>query len=220
LFELDPPPPKPPGRSRKIVLCLSCGATGIFNPVGPNKVPAWLCQHYPACDSYVGVHPGTENALGTMANAELRSERVKAHGWIDRIWRGKMTPTRKEVYQLISQSIGVRHFHVAQCDQALLVKLSARRADIERAFVGLAPATGPAPIVSAGPPLITPNHSLTREIVSDMGQSPLDALFGDLTRRLWPTDPGGRAAAKLCVQMGSAQSHLDIAGKRWISKVR
>lgn len=155
MLEFEPFTTRAPGRSRKKVLCQTCGATGIYQPVGPNGVPAWLCRAYPACSSYVGVHAGTENALGTMANAELRAERVKAHGWIDRLWRGKKTPTRTEVYQVVSQFLGVRHFHVAQCNLAQLAKLSVRRADIERVLGRLSPAQAPGPATA-------PSHLVRR----------------------------------------------------------
>lgn len=194
MVELDPLARKIPGRSRKKVLCLTCGAGGIFTAVGPNRVPAWLCQNYPTCGSYVGVHPGTENALGSMAGGELRAERVKVHGWIDRLWRGKKTPTRKEVYQLIAQASGVRHFHVAQCDQPMLVKLSARRAEIERAF-GRLVAT-PVPTMTEQPPaVINPTPVPAGQIVSDIDKALMDALFVEADRRTWPVDQGGKAAA-------------------------
>ena len=219
MVELDPLTPKIPGRSRKKVVCITCGAGGVFAAAGPNQVPAWLCQNYPTCDSYVGVHPGTENALGTLANAELRAERVKAHGWIDRIWRGKRTPTRKEVYQLIAQAIGVRHFHVAQCDLPMLVRLRTCRADIERTFGRLEPIPGPTmPDQDAVPTNSEPVQD--GQLVSDIDKALVDALFVKGDRRTWPVDQGGKAAATRCVQKGYANSYLDAAGRRWISKAR
>lgn len=116
------------------VTCVTCGGVGILAEKGPNNVPAWLCEAYPGCNSYVGVHPGTTLALGTMAGPELRAERLKTHRWMDRLWRGKISPTRKEVYQLVGKVLGIRRFHVAQADLPLLEKLALRRATIERAF--------------------------------------------------------------------------------------
>ena len=205
MVALDPLRTKPPGRSKKTVVCLTCNSQGVFTVAGPNRVPAWLCMHYPICDSYVGVHPGTEIALGTMANAELRAERVKAHLWVDRLWRGKKSPTRKEVYQLVAQVIGVRHFHVAQCDMPLLGKLRACRADVERAFGRVAE------------PEVT---DTTLETVSDLDLALMGALFEKGERRIWPTDPGDRAVAIRCVRMGYAISYIDAAGRRSISRTR
>lgn len=43
-------------------------------------------------------------------------------------------PTRKEVYQLVSQALGVRNFHIARADMNALKRLETRRQAIERAF--------------------------------------------------------------------------------------
>ena len=132
---LEPISPIPSRKkSNKWVICLTCGAGGVYTTAGPNHVPAWLCFYYPDCDSYVGVHKGTESALGTIAGPEIRVRRSAAHVWIDRLWRGRESPSRKEVYQLISHVVGMKHFHVAQCDGALLERLELRRREIEQAF--------------------------------------------------------------------------------------
>lgn len=39
-----------------------------------------------ACDAYVGVHKGTSNALGRLANKELRYWKKEAHSKFDPIW--------------------------------------------------------------------------------------------------------------------------------------
>lgn len=119
-----------PGNSRKRVSCSTCGSDGVYTAVGPNRVPAYVCKTG-GCDSYVGVHKGTENALGTLAGPELRTKRLAAHRWIDRLWRGKAKPTRREVYRIIGRVLGIRHFHVAQCDMSQMEMLEARRGEIE-----------------------------------------------------------------------------------------
>lgn len=185
MVELETLTRKEPGKSRKKVICNSCAGLGIFSALGPNNAPAWLCLNYPACDSYVGCHPGTENALGTLANAELRAARVKAHGWIDRLWRGKKSPTRKDIYQVIGQAIGVRHFHVAQSDMQLLDRLNARRADLERAFGRVTkpvPAAAPANTEGQGVCAAALGLSLdappqTDSIASDIDAAFVEALF-------------------------------------------
>lgn len=42
----------------------------------------YLCQ---PCDAYVGVHKGTDKALGRLANSELRYYKKEAHFWFDQI---------------------------------------------------------------------------------------------------------------------------------------
>jgi len=39
------------------------------------------------CNAYVGCHPGTTNALGRLANAELREAKMAAHAAFDPIWK-------------------------------------------------------------------------------------------------------------------------------------
>ena len=70
----------------------------------------WLCIR---CDAYVGCHKpneryglnGTE-PLGTMANENLRTLRVKLHKRFDSLWlSGEMN--RTEAYRLMAQVLGV-----------------------------------------------------------------------------------------------------------------
>lgn len=46
----------------------------------------WKC---PECGAYVGVHKGTDKALGRVANAQLRIAKQLAHTAFDRLWRLK-----------------------------------------------------------------------------------------------------------------------------------
>ena len=65
----------------------------------------YICR---GCDAYVGVHKGTDNALGTLANKELRELRKQAHALFDPIWKsGKMS--RKDAYRYLFDNTGVKH---------------------------------------------------------------------------------------------------------------
>lgn len=44
----------------------------------------YICK---PCDAYVGVHKGTDKALGRLANKELREAKKSAHFWFDQIAR-------------------------------------------------------------------------------------------------------------------------------------
>ena len=61
----------------------------------------YLCTD---CDAYVGVHKGTDNAKGRLANAELRQIKKKAHFYFDPIWQFKLM-TRHEAYKWLSDKI-------------------------------------------------------------------------------------------------------------------
>lgn len=55
--------------------------------------------------AWVGVHKGTNEALGRLANAELRDAKKQAHEYFDKIWQLK-TMTRDEAYKWLSERIG------------------------------------------------------------------------------------------------------------------
>ena len=71
----------------------------------------WLCK---PCDAYVGCHCNTKSPLGTLANAELRKWRTKAHKVIDPLWHGGGL-SRKEVYQMLHDKFG-REIHIGTSD--------------------------------------------------------------------------------------------------------
>lgn len=71
----------------------------------------WLCKD---CDAYVGCHNNTHRPLGTMANAELRKARNKAHAAIDPLWKSGKYP-RPVVYAKLKKYFG-REIHVGESD--------------------------------------------------------------------------------------------------------
>ena len=56
-------------------------------PYGADYGPTWTCV---PCQAWCGCHPGTENALGGLANAELRAAKQAAHAAFDPLWHGKI----------------------------------------------------------------------------------------------------------------------------------
>ncbi len=84
--------------------------------------PTWTCV---PCKAWVGCHPGTENALGGLANAELRAAKMAAHAAFDPLWRAKMardgcskSHARKSGYRWLSQQLGIpyKKTHIGQFD--------------------------------------------------------------------------------------------------------
>ena len=76
----------------------------------------WLC---PRCGASVGCHNNSRIPMGTMANAELRQNRQRAHAYIDPLWKsGYMS--RTEVYQMLEEHFGcpvhVGSSDMDQCD--------------------------------------------------------------------------------------------------------
>lgn len=84
------------------------------------------------CDAWVGVHRGTDKALGRLANKELRDWKVEAHKYFDPLWQRKMqqgyskTQARRMAYGWLAEKMGisikVAHigmFDVNQCKQVV-----------------------------------------------------------------------------------------------------
>lgn len=75
----------------------------------------YLCR---PCKAWVGVHKGTDKALGRLANAELREAKKKAHRYFDQIaktslindiWPEYMpkTSNRSKAYMWLSHKTGI-----------------------------------------------------------------------------------------------------------------
>lgn len=63
-----------------------------------------VCSHYPDCDAYVRVQPGTRIPMGTMADHNLRALRITTHRQFDKLHlKGYMT--RKEAYMWLANLI-------------------------------------------------------------------------------------------------------------------
>lgn len=67
----------------------------------------WVCI---PCDARVGCHPGTEDPLGYLANAELRRARMLAHAAFDETWDHhilRRRQSRTDAYAWLSRELGV-----------------------------------------------------------------------------------------------------------------
>lgn len=65
----------------------------------------WLCA---PCQAYVGCHDSGKGRtpLGTLANAELRAARSRAHAVFDPIWRSRKR-TREGAYAWLAHRMGI-----------------------------------------------------------------------------------------------------------------
>lgn len=87
----------------------------------------WRCA---GCDAYVGCHPGTTRALGTPADAPLRSLRSMVHAEFDPLWlrdspRNRFAH-RSQAYAWLARGMGlptaechIGMFNHEQCERAL-----------------------------------------------------------------------------------------------------
>lgn len=58
----------------------------------------YICK---PCDAYVGVHKGTDKALGRLANKDLRYWKKQAHYYFDQIWKSSLK-SRRGAYKWLS----------------------------------------------------------------------------------------------------------------------
>lgn len=84
------------------------------------------------CQAWVGVHKGTNKALGRLANAKLRKAKCIAHYYFDKLWKKKMqqgfgkSAARHKAYKWLSEQMGLSFkdthigmFDVEQCKKVV-----------------------------------------------------------------------------------------------------
>lgn len=63
----------------------------------------YICR---PCDALVGVHKGTTDALGRLANSSLRKLKKDAHTQFDKIWKDKHM-SRSKAYKWLSEQLSL-----------------------------------------------------------------------------------------------------------------
>jgi len=114
--------------------CPNCGAevklvknSEIYNGREFGKWPyAYLCVDRENCNSYVGLHPGTDIPLGVLADDATRLARRKAKEYFQPLWRGKRTRFRErtEAYQWLADELGIpfEECHFGWFDEDMAVR--------------------------------------------------------------------------------------------------
>lgn len=80
--------------------------------------------HCEPCGSYVGCHPGTNEPLGTLANATIRKLRNQCHNKFDRLWKsGEMK--RGEAYKWLQDKMYLtkEDAHIGKFGEEQCIKL-------------------------------------------------------------------------------------------------
>ena len=82
----------------------------------------YLCS---PCQAWVGCHPKTKTALGSLANRELRFARKEAHRLFDPIWKNRVyhdrvpqREARTDAYAWLAEQMGLPrdHCHIGSMD--------------------------------------------------------------------------------------------------------
>ena len=74
---------------------------------------AWACARFPQCDSYVSTIKGSTKPAGTLADAQLRHERIEAHRVIKKVVESGMD--QHSVYRYLEDRMGLQRdqLHIA-----------------------------------------------------------------------------------------------------------
>lgn len=110
------------------VKCPYCGALAALRPatvVHGDKAHEeflYICDRYPACDSYVGVHRKSHKPLGTLANKALRAKRMEAHRVFNTLWTSGLM-LKWQAYEWMRAKFGlsvhqahIGHFSEYMCE--------------------------------------------------------------------------------------------------------
>lgn len=98
--------------------CPYCGAPVAFHKSsaflygGRDYGPVFACSRHPGCDAYVSCHKSSGEALGRLADAELRAWRKRAHAAFDPRWEAQVAvrskgAARREAYRWLARELGI-----------------------------------------------------------------------------------------------------------------
>ena len=66
------------------------------------------CYYCENCGAYVGTHKNRpQEALGILANKEMRTMKMKCHDKFDRHWKNCGFYTRSECYEMLAREMGI-----------------------------------------------------------------------------------------------------------------
>ena len=111
-------------KNNRPMRCPYCGALVTLRNASEiyhdpsRKDRLYVCNNYPACNTYVGTHPGTTVPLGTLANGDLRNLRIKAHRKFDLIWQTGLM-SRDAAYRWLADYFCIRlqDAHIGMCGE-------------------------------------------------------------------------------------------------------
>ena len=102
-----------------LVKCPYCDSDIVYN----DSKKKYYCSNYPKCDSYTGVHPGTNIPVGRLSNSNLRGLKCEVHGYFDPLWKDSINRGNKDGrtlgYQWLSKemNIPVEETHIGWFDE-------------------------------------------------------------------------------------------------------
>ena len=113
------------------IKCPYCGKSAVLRKASyvykemAAEEYVYVCSNYPGCNSYVGVHSGSIEPKGTLANGDLRNKRIHAHKLFDKIWKqGIMSRANayhwmRDRFGLSDEQAHIGKFNDYMCDQLM-----------------------------------------------------------------------------------------------------
>lgn len=79
----------------------------------------------PKCGASVRCHPGTDRAMGTVADKETHRLRRLAHIWLDAIWKNHLKRSRYNTYSWLALRLDINRdrVHIALFDKQTCLKV-------------------------------------------------------------------------------------------------
>lgn len=95
------------------VKCNLCGGKVIFNKCNKEQSRSGFVYYCTECHAWVGTSPqNPTEALGELANTEVRRKRRELHQWFDKLWKNH--EEREKYYDKLANALGKSECHFAQ----------------------------------------------------------------------------------------------------------
>ena len=108
-------PPKQPK------FCNLCGGKVRFNRYDREKSRSGFVYYCTQCHAWVSTSPrNPREALGELANKEMRKRRRELHQWFDKLWKGHSE--REMYYDKLAAELGKSECHFSQMSMKELEK--------------------------------------------------------------------------------------------------
>lgn len=115
------------------IKCPYCGSRAFLRPASvvygqkasASDAPLYVCARFPACDSYVAAHKDSHKPMGTLANAQLRHQRIAAHATFNKLWQSGLM-SKRQAYRWLQLKLGlpeedahIANFSAYRCEQVI-----------------------------------------------------------------------------------------------------
>jgi len=117
------------------IKCPYCGRFALLKDssvvYGKSYGNIYICENYPKCDAFVGVHKLNNKPLGSLANQYLRGLRKECHSKFDTLWLKdnqnyyNKKKQRSKAYKWLQNCMGIssNKAHIAKFNEEQCLEL-------------------------------------------------------------------------------------------------